>query len=325
MDKILETLNEILNILKSNGSLMDKAKVVLGAIVKNKSLTIVLIALVAILFVIKACSGTPSNGEKMINVGQIEFEVPYLGDEPEVNPTIFVGYSNNHRKWLQKRNFSESIEFVPGSIKFSWEKLDTDGANAQVRSFVTLRVKLNKRLVLSDVEYLKQHSVYDTDIYDPATIAQDFIKNFRLEVIDTNGEPIQEMSLTDLDRIWTVENGLPHISENLDGVYDFFHFLTTAEIGDEYDWVVCTGCHLLNSISMPVTIPGIKDILAQVTGIRISWAERHTSRIFGLDYEGENIWNYDEEEAAIEQLKKDIKARERAEQDRKIRDFLRGR
>lgn len=320
MDKILETLNEILDILKRNGSLTDKAKAVLGAVVKNKLLMIVLIALIALLFIINASSGTPSNGEKMINIDEIELVGFGLDKgEPKVYPTNFAGYSNDHRHWLQMKSFTESFELVPGPVKFSWEKLDSNAAIPQVRSFVTLRIKLNKRLVFADADYLKKYKV--NDIVDPATIAIDLFKCLELSVIDTNGDCIQWMSNLRPTNLVFAENGAISRKENLDLAYDFIHFLATAEIGDEYDWVICTGQQLLNSSDLNAHLPGIEEILAQVAGVRISC---NGFRINGLDYEGENIWNYDEEEAEIEQRKKDIQAQEEAEQNRKIRSFLRG-
>lgn len=260
-----------------------------GIIMSCKQLLVILFA-IAVSVIVQGC-GTSSEGYKMVNIGELEFHYDYEGHEP--NPISKQAY----RKWLQQKTFCESFELASDPVKFSWEELDHAGSTPMARAYCTLRVKLNKRIVLADIDCMKKYfpdddRLYKPEIYDPQNVVKQLFGSIRIDLIGTDGVALQQSFIDPAIQVGVGNNGLPTRTENLDRLYEFFHFLTTAAVGEEYDWVFDIGAIPLNTIDTPAHIAGVEELFSTIAGITIRYGGPE-SVVYGIDFEGENIWDFE--------------------------------
>ena len=243
---------------------------------------------IAVSVLVQGC-GSASDGYKMVNIGELEFHYDYERQEPDQMSKL------TYRKWLQQKTFCESFELASDPVKFSWEELDNAGSTPMARAYCTLRVKLNKRIVLADIDCMKKHFPYDDrlyvhEIYDPQNVVKQLFGSIRIDLIGTDGVALQESFLNPAIQVGVDNNGMPTRTENLDRLYEFFHFLTTAAVGEEYDWFFDIGAIPLNTIDTPVHIAGVEELFSTIAGITIRYGGPE-SVVYGIDFEGENIWD----------------------------------
>lgn len=241
--------------------------------------------------------GSEAKTEIPLSVSSLTFKYgrSETGFEIHRNADGIVTDSKDHRYWLQKMNLMQCFQ-LDSPAWLTYEPVDNHTPLEQGLVKLHLKVRLNKKMFVKDYEYL--HARLDKGAVPDDKIVRRLFDEFLIYLDDNRNYPEEKIvhmfaSPERLNVYDKATRSIVRTDDDIEGMNNFFRFLTEGQVGDVYEWVLDCGLQNIPDSSFG---PGLEAKARDITEILILIGDHPFG---GLDFEGENIWDFTAEEAAL--------------------------